>query len=47
MIIYTLYTKIYMLSFKIEKVQKVTGIQIAIRLTSWMPYKDLKLLISL
>ena len=27
-----------------KKVQKVTDIQIVIRLTGWMPYKDIKLL---
>ncbi len=45
MFIYTLCTKIYMLSFKTEKKStKVTDIQIVIRLTGWMPYKDIKLL---
>ncbi len=43
MFIYTLCTKIYMLSFTTEKKStKVTDIQIVIRLTGWMPYLKLK-----
>ncbi len=43
MFIYTLCTKLYMLSFKTQKSTKVTDIQIVIRLTGWMPHKDINL----